>query len=303
MKFKPMKAAFLLLFVLSFAFSSHAQDTLRKKDGTVMIGIVKEISDTELTFVREDQPDGPLRRIGLHEISSIVYKDGTREIFNVSAPQAEPTRTTREPEKWEPGTVNTTDHEIHIKRRGRDIHVPPGERVPVPGEIASYRRVHFYLEGMLGYSEANQKLKSSSSSVYSNPLGHHKVTAGLFGIRAGLNWYPSIEKPHRYGLNIQFARIVGFIDFGLEGLLFTPLNPGFSGSIRLGDKSRMEINTTLGIAFSNFYERNVGYILGADLKYRYRSFGIGFDYSHSRSFTWGGEYIHLYSLVVGVKFG
>lgn len=117
---------FFVLFCFLFLISSLgiAQDTLLKKDGTVLVGIVKEIDDLYVTYVWVSQPNGPMRKAPLYEIANIHYKDGTLEEFNVE------TRPQGNSEAWEPGTINNTGKIVVIARRGRDLRIHPGERFP-----------------------------------------------------------------------------------------------------------------------------------------------------------------------------
>ncbi len=64
----------------------HAQDTIFKKNGSILIGNVTEISTDEIKYKRADLTDGPLFTDKKKDIESIHYSNGTKDVFK-SDPQ------------------------------------------------------------------------------------------------------------------------------------------------------------------------------------------------------------------------
>lgn len=301
-----MKSTFLLLGLLFVTYFSHAQDTIRKKDGTVLIGIVKEIDEAYLIYVREDQPDGPLRKIELSQISMITYKDGSRERFTVSqAPNggANPT-SSKQPEQWEPGTINNTGRIVIIKRRGPDIRVYPGDRFP--SKNSDLPKGNLYLDFMVGYAQSSRFEYTLDYYTFNNSLSYVQEENFNLGVRFGALVYFGSGERHKFGLNIAFVGANFLVnqhgDF--PNIVFAPVNPGFASSFKLGANSRLEANATMGLAVSSLFQSSLGFRYGVDIKYRYRSLGIGLDFSRAQSeFDLPEEFANMASLVIGWKFG
>jgi len=59
----------------------HGQDTIYKKNGSILIGNVLEISTDEIKFKRANLTDGPLFIEKKKDIESIHYSNGTKDVF------------------------------------------------------------------------------------------------------------------------------------------------------------------------------------------------------------------------------
>ena len=301
-----MKSMFLILGLLFVTSFSYAQDTIRKKDGTLYIGIVKEIDDSYLIYVREDQPDGPLRKIELSQVSMITYKDGTRERFTVSqTPSGSQNPTTsKQPEQWEPGTINNTGRVVIIKRRGPDIRVYPGDRFP--SNTNDLPKGNLYLNLLVGYAQTSRYEYTLDYYNYSNTLKYIREDQANMGVRFGALVYFGNGERHKFGLNIAFVGLNIMVNDGgdFPNIVFAPVNPGFASSFNIGENSRLEANATMGLAVSSLFQSSLGFRYGIDLKYRYRSLAFGLDFSRAQSeFDLPEEYANMVSLVIGWKFG
>jgi hypothetical protein len=290
----------LLPFIVLLSFGSHAQDTLRKKDGTVLIGTVKEISESDLSFIRQDQPDGPIRRIPLYQVSYIHYKDGTREIFNVSAPQPTTTRPQKEEPTWQPGTVNETGKVVVIHRRGPDIRVNPGANFPT--ERALREGIgDVYIDFFAGYAETRKFNHYTYFTYEPEYLNYENLHLGA---RVGVLKYFGRQEKYRFGLNIQAAGFSFFLnDLGSGDVLFTPMQLGFASKFSLGEHAAMEFNGSGGVAVGTLFSNSIGIRYGADVRFRYARFAIGFDFSRFQEMrTNSNEFGNAIILVGGFRF-
>lgn len=79
-----MKKFLFLLVVIFVIFSTnfiHAQDTIVKKDGQIIISKVIEISPTEIKYKNWDNLDGPVHVIYREDVRKIKYANGKEEII------------------------------------------------------------------------------------------------------------------------------------------------------------------------------------------------------------------------------
>ncbi|MES2512905.1 MAG: hypothetical protein V4580_02125 [Bacteroidota bacterium] len=62
-----------------------AQDTIfYKTPGSIVVVLVKEVSQTEVKYKKADMPDGPMYIINKNDIAKIVYKNGYTEVMKES---------------------------------------------------------------------------------------------------------------------------------------------------------------------------------------------------------------------------
>jgi hypothetical protein len=73
-----------LIFITSSLFS---QESLIKKDNSVMKVKILEIQENSIKYKPIEFLEGPVRSISLSEVSHIVYEDGKIETFNDLSPQ------------------------------------------------------------------------------------------------------------------------------------------------------------------------------------------------------------------------
>lgn len=70
----------LLIFALSFGTLS-AQDIILKKNADEIQANVLKVSDTEVTYKKWENPDGPIYSIAKNEIFIIKYKNGSKDVI------------------------------------------------------------------------------------------------------------------------------------------------------------------------------------------------------------------------------
>lgn len=85
-----MKKSLTVLWVLLFAHAMlYAQDTIVFKNGTKVFAHVREINPDLVRYQKADNPSGPLYTVARAEVDSIVYTNGTRDVFDAN-PAARP---------------------------------------------------------------------------------------------------------------------------------------------------------------------------------------------------------------------
>ncbi|MCB0700537.1 MAG: hypothetical protein H6551_04355 [Chitinophagales bacterium] len=79
-----MKFRILVITVSAslFALSTYAQDQLTKKNGDVLEVKVKEVSARTISYTKADNPNGPAYVISRNEVASIVYENGSEDVFS-----------------------------------------------------------------------------------------------------------------------------------------------------------------------------------------------------------------------------
>ena len=76
----------ICLFVSGF--HALAQDTIfYKTQGSSIVVLVKEVSQTEVQYKKIEMPDGPMYIINKSDIAKIVYKNGYTEVIKETAAQ------------------------------------------------------------------------------------------------------------------------------------------------------------------------------------------------------------------------
>ncbi len=80
----------LVLFCLLVCRAAKSQDTLYYKTGNKPVVVLKEITPTEIKYLKFDMQDGPLFVVNKNDINKIVYKNGYTEVIVpvvINAPQ------------------------------------------------------------------------------------------------------------------------------------------------------------------------------------------------------------------------
>lgn len=296
-----MKNALLIVTHIFISLCAQAQDTICKRDGVLLIGIVKEIDVSTINYVKEDQLDGPLRKVEITQVAEIRYKNGTREIFNpASTPLPD---AASHPTTWEPGTINTSDQTVVIYRRGPDIRVRPGQRFP---KSAGGRNAGFipYLDAVIGYGLiGKQSLTNGFSSFNSTKFGAR--SAGTIGIRFGSLIYFGNKERNKFGLNFNWISAHLFItDLNSADFVVAPLNWGLASSFKVGERASIDANITAGgMVISTLSGNEIGVRYGADVKFRYKGLGFGLDLSRSQAlFSNLDEWANIVGISVGMRF-
>src|SRR4051812_7043401 len=79
----PMKFKFYsLCFLFCFTCFCKAQDTIKLRDGSKQSVRILEVSSGNIKYKREDNPSGPTFVLPTTEIWMIVYRNGSKEIYD-----------------------------------------------------------------------------------------------------------------------------------------------------------------------------------------------------------------------------
>lgn len=77
-----MKKTIVLSLLSLAAMNVAAQDVIVKKDGSTIVSKVIEVSETQVTYKKFSNIDGPTYTISTSELSSINYPNGEKDSFN-----------------------------------------------------------------------------------------------------------------------------------------------------------------------------------------------------------------------------
>ena len=302
-----MKRTLTILTLSITSFVSFAQDTIRKTDGAVIIALIQEINEESVIYKRHDQADGPIRKISVAQISRITYKDGTSERFTIAA--AHPTaneiaeRTVRP--SAIPGTINNTNETIIIHRKGPDLRIAPGERIPGENEVNdNILRNGAYIDGLIGFA-VTSKEKNMYSNYGGSPISTRTQYANVtFGMRFGSKMYFGQNEKRKFGLNMAWVSLTGLLNDANRGdIILAPVHIGLASAYKFSEHTGLEVNTSMGMVMSSLYQGTVGIKYGADIKFRYDALAVGIDLSRTNSvFGSGREYGNLAAISIGIKF-
>ena len=71
----------VLLITALLSTTAFAQDVITFRSGDVVRAKVIEVYIDEVTYIKENNPDGPKYTVSKEDIDSIVYKNGTSDVF------------------------------------------------------------------------------------------------------------------------------------------------------------------------------------------------------------------------------
>ena len=119
------KLLLVVFFVCNFMSMSSAQDIIKLRDGKTVEAKVLEITQTEIKYKKYRNLDGPLYRIGKHEVSTITYAYGEVEEYDtVVAHQQQTTSSTAVAETGSSVTklveLDPDDKNAEIIKRSQD---------------------------------------------------------------------------------------------------------------------------------------------------------------------------------------
>lgn len=296
---------YFLCLIALISFSAFSQDVIIKKNGEKIEAKVTEITSTTIKYKAHNQPEGPLRNIAISEVEEIIYEDGTWEKFD--KPRAE----TETEEEGEPSRPMPTRPD---PRKNQDPILQSG----------------FFLEGIIGptirhstnveeigFWDANgnyvpQYVTTKTNDIYAS-----------INFRIGTKWYFGAGEKWRPGLQVNFFRFGLLINNDpLESVFlgpknFTICNVGMSNALKFNENIGMELNANGGYNLELYPDEGTlahGIAANAEVKFRYRRFGVGIDYTHIFGISvdpgFGGTYspndrpasYETIGVSVGVKF-
>jgi len=83
-KFGTMNKTLFAVVAIFFAITATAQDIVILKNGDEIKAKVESVSKTEITYYRQDAPEGPIYSVPASDVFMIKYQNGTKDIFNDS---------------------------------------------------------------------------------------------------------------------------------------------------------------------------------------------------------------------------
>lgn len=79
-----VKKVTVLSICLLLACVLNAQDIITKNDGTDIQAKVLEVGQSQVSYKKTSNPDGPTYTIGVSDILMITYENGEREMYNTA---------------------------------------------------------------------------------------------------------------------------------------------------------------------------------------------------------------------------
>jgi hypothetical protein len=313
-----MKKTTLLIIAGILSLTTYGQDTIRKKNNEIIIGIVQEINLETLVYRRVEQQTGPNRLIHLSEVNSITYKDGYTEEFNIQAP----VRSTSQNKQtgYVAGEINNTGRVVVVPRRGPDLRVAPGERFP-DEQGARERHVPqpmnqngFFIDGIIGAAffkeNANTSYYDWTTGTYHSEDYLNETTQVYISGRIGNKFFfGSDDYYSRWGIQATWLRAgLAVNEYDTPHFHVDLFNLGVIGVHELKENSGIEYSVNGG--FSGFIERirlgdidgTAGYSVSANIKYCYKQFRVGVEYSRMEGLTSSSNPImNVVGLTIGRK--
>ena len=280
---KEIISTFLMMLIASVSLS---QDIIIKKDGSRVEAKVIEITITMIKYEKYDYPGGPIRNVAISDVHSIEFENGDIEVFNAKT-----------------SSNNTQSNTV--------INNEPS----VPDEKDPIHENGLFIEGMIGFSSLTYPVNNYNYNTGTTTTSSESLGEASIQMRLGSKWYfGSLEKKWRPGVQLTFLRIAIYHDFDFpNSYSLSPLNLGFANVFKFSEKTGLEINANFGFNVMNFvpalpgfwgnsnWRGDGGIIYGAEVKYRYKSFAVGLDYSRINTFVKNNTR-NLVSLSVGRKF-
>lgn len=268
---KEIISIFLMMLIASVSLS---QDIIVKKDGARIEAKVVEITLAMIKYEKYDYPGGPIRNVAISEVRSIEFENGEIEVFT---------------------NENVSKNEPSVPDKKDPIH-----------------ENGLFIEGLFGFSNLTYPVNNYNYNTGTTTTSSESSGEASIQMRLGTKWYfGSLEKKWRPGVQLTFLRIAIYHDFDFPiNYSLSPLNLGFANVFKFSEKTGLEINANFGLNVMNFvpaipggwgWRGDGGIIYGAEVKYRYKSFAVGLDYSRINTFVKNNTR-NLISLSVGRKF-
>ena len=250
------KAFFLVMGLIFTTTSLFSQESIIKKDNSVMKVKILEIQENSIKYKPIEFLDGPVRSISLSEVSHIVYEDGKIETFNTL-------------------TVQNTEQEI----------AQPSPKKIISSKIDLLARVSIQVWNDDDLAEFFGTNFSFGAGLEKQLLPHLKIGASL-----------DFAGKSQYEVALNYFNVGGFVkfswgDFTTSGfLIYTELGPraifiqekeynssltesGFGISGAVGAYVRINYNLVLDIRWDTLWGRiNIG---GYKLKMNNNLFSAG----------------------------
>lgn len=271
-----MKNTFFILTFLLFASINdlHAQDVIVKTDGTKIEALVIEITSFTIKYKVFTNQEGPVRIISVNDVSEIIYEDGQFDTYNKR-------------------TDDATIKESKAKYGPRDI-----------------MGAGFGIDFLPGFGAATRFKYAYNPDNPNEPWNRTVSNHFTLGFRLSNKFYFDLKPKWRTGIMLNWVRLgfsTGISNSQQNGFLqMAPVNIGTTNIIKLSENTAIEANFGFGANFSLDFKDETGTIsmmLNPEVKFRYKVFAIGLDYTHSQLFGNQNENrYNIASVVLGFKF-
>ena len=143
------KAIALLLFFMAVSQFCTAQDVIITRDAKRIEASVQEISDTEIRYKRQDNPDGPMFVIKTSQVASIMFANGEVQSFmHVESEQPQP-----QPQTSTSSNYDYTNAPVVVSK-GRMARYTPGVQMKYEGFKMTYNGVELNKEACEDFLKA-----------------------------------------------------------------------------------------------------------------------------------------------------
>lgn len=268
-----MKIILLHLFFF-LTITVFSQDVIVKTDGEKLEVVVIEITTQTIKYKDFSNQEGPVKIIEVRNVNEIIYEDGQFDTFNklIESPI-----TKKSNAKYGP---------LHIMGSGFGLDLIPGY-----GAVTRFK---------YAYNPNNP------NEPWDRFLSNHFTLS----FRISNKFYFDVKPKWRTGIMINWVRLgfsTGLSNSNQNGFLqMAPLNIGTTNIIKLSENTAIEANFGFGTNFSLDFKNENGDIttmFNPEVKFRYKVFAIGLDYTHSQIFGNQNENrYNIASVVLGLKF-
>ena len=320
-----MKKFFTLLFSLCLTASIFAQsavDVIITNDSRKIDARIIEVSKTEIKYKEVSNPDGPTFILSTDEISSVIYSNGTVQVYNNASKQEAPkaenadnnvTILTRDGKSVRGQLVRISDESLTYKSNGVEytLFADQLDKVAMPdGQIKSYNT-----SSSLAYTGNNPNLKPLNLYQSYLELGGHFGAVNGFaaggmqlldinGIRFNKCFFLGVGTGflfnYGYTHNDDYASYDLAIPFFADFRAYTPTRvQGLYPFFELGVGTLLHFYTIEDGEEGYAFSRAVGYFrIGAGVEYKRFIFSAGYE-------LWAHKYgrINMGSVRVGVRLG
>jgi hypothetical protein len=233
------------------------------RDGTLISGKVTQVSDWEVSYIKADNPDGPVFSTDLYKVLSIKYANGTEQKFETPEVVPSPIPAREVPESYP-------------QKANRSLSLHAGIAFPanevwsnVAGKLVSKTGVGIGVKGVLPLSARNLGLFMSADFIYNDSKSDEreylddKSQPSIYNVPVILGFNYRYDADARTALWIEFGMGPNFRRIS-EGEISYSMEDNLS-PIRFKEKTQSKTSTSFALQ------------LGAGVMFS-EKFGLGLNY-------------------------
>ncbi len=285
-----MKSLFTLIILLLLGLSTYAQDIVIKNDKTEFKAQVLEILAGEIKYKKWEHLDGPTYTILKSEVFMIIYKNGSRETFDVK-----PTAPVTAPAPVVTPAAQTTSSPAPVATPAVSSPAPVEETLGTPKPAGDRDRYAFTPKDKARErnkkpgKDYNQADQITGFGVFLNTIG--KTTVPTIGMNSESFWIaPNVA--YYYGIYLSYHQeeLMGYKMWALPVALNVGASYYFNQLIKL-DKRIATVYATPYLSIQNSFVFIDGESQSSKTNFGF-AFRTGGSYRFSK--TWGvfGE-VHI----------